>query len=57
MKTLICNIKRLIVYKKGQSMIEYGFIISFIALAVIVALGFLGGQLASFFEVVNSWFS
>lgn len=54
-KNRILYIIRLVLSKKGQGMVEYAFIIGFIALTVIFALGSLGSKLADFFtSIVNS---
>ena len=47
-------IKLMLLSKKGQGMVEYGLIISLIAVAVIVVLATMGGQLASFFTSVST---
>ena len=43
--------------KKGQGMVEYGLIIALIAVAVIVVLGTLGGQLSTFFSSLTNKFT
>lgn len=47
-------LKALLSSKKGQGMVEYGLIISLIAVAVIVVLGALGGNLSGFFGSVSN---
>jgi pilus assembly protein Flp/PilA len=42
--------------QKGQGLVEYSFIIIFIALAVFVALGFLGTSLINFFNYFMTLF-
>ena len=46
-------LKRLFYEEDGQGMVEYGLIIALIAVAVIVALGALGGGIKGIFENVN----
>lgn len=36
--------------EEGQAMVEYGLIIALIAIAVIVALGFVGGNIEKLFN-------
>lgn len=43
--------------EEGQAMVEYGLIIALIAIAVIVALGLLGGRIRDLFEDVDSTIS
>lgn len=38
---------------KGQGMVEYGLIIALIAIAVIAAISFLGGELKGLFERIG----
>jgi pilus assembly protein Flp/PilA len=40
-------VKRLIREEEGQGMAEYGLILALVAIAVIVALGILGGRISS----------
>ena len=40
--------------QEGQGMVEYGLIIALVAIAVIVALTALGGQLTSIFSSITS---
>ena len=47
-------LKRLFYEEDGQGMVEYGLIIALIAVAVIVALGALGGGIKGIFENVNT---
>lgn len=47
-------LKRLFYEEDGQGMVEYGLIIALIAVAVIVALGALGGGIKGIFEDVNA---
>jgi pilus assembly protein Flp/PilA len=47
-------LKRLFYEEDGQGMVEYGLIIALIAVAVIVALGALGGGIKDIFENVNA---
>ena len=47
-------LKRLFYEEDGQGMVEYGLIIALIAVAVIVALGALGGRIMGIFEDVNA---
>ena len=47
-------LKRLFYEEDGQGMVEYGLIIALIAVAVIVALGALGGGIKRIFENVNA---
>lgn len=47
-------LKNLMSGKKGQGMVEYGLIISLIAVAVIVVLAALGGKLSDLFNSVTS---
>ena len=47
-------LKRLFYEEDGQGMVEYGLIIALIAVAVIVALGTLGGGIKGIFEDVNA---
>ena len=47
-------LKRLFYEEDGQGMVEYGLIIALIAVAVIVALGALGGGRIGIFEDVNA---
>jgi len=54
MKMYVDYLKALIGSKKGQGMVEYGLIISLIAVAVIVVLATMGGKLASLFTSVSS---
>ncbi len=39
---------------RGQSLVEYGLILVLVAIAVIVVLGLLGGQLNTIFSQVSS---
>lgn len=54
MKMYFDYLKVLLRSKKGQGMVEYGLIISLIAVAVIVVLTTMGGQLASLFTSVSN---
>ena len=55
MKMYLDYLKAYLGNKKGQGMVEYGLIISLIAVACIVALGLLGPKIASLFSgVANS---
>jgi pilus assembly protein Flp/PilA len=47
-------LKRLFYEEDGQGMVEYGLIIALIAVAVIVALGALGGGIKGIFEDVKA---
>lgn len=40
--------------EKGQAMTEYGLIIALVALAVILALGFMGDQINAIFESITT---
>ena len=53
MKMYVDYLKALVGSKKGQGMVEYGLIISLIAVAVIVVLATMGGKLASLFTSVS----
>lgn len=49
--------RMLLVFKdeKGQGMVEYALIIGFVAIAVIVVLGFLGTSISDKFqEIINA---
>jgi pilus assembly protein Flp/PilA len=46
-------LKALVSSKKGQGMVEYGLIISLIAVAVIAALVILGPKIANLFNNVS----
>jgi len=54
MKMYFDYFKALIGSKKGQGMVEYGLIISLIAVAVIVVLTTMGGKLSSLFTSVSN---
>lgn len=43
-------LKRLYREESGQGMVEYGLIIALVALAVVVGLSSMGGELKSLFE-------
>ncbi len=47
-------LKSLVSNKKGQGMVEYGLIISLIAVAVIAALVILGPKIANLFNNVSN---
>ncbi len=47
-------LKALVSNRKGQGMVEYGLIISLIAVAVIAALVVLGPKIASLFTTVSN---
>lgn len=47
-------LKALVSNKKGQGMVEYGLIISLIAVAVIAALVILGPKIANLFNNVSN---
>ena len=40
--------------EEGQTLAEYAMILALIAVAVVVAVGLLGGQIGSFFSTVGS---
>lgn len=40
--------------KKGQGMVEYGLILALVAIAVIIALTALGGQLTNIFNNIKN---
>lgn len=46
-------IRRLLKDESGQGMVEYGFIIAWVALVVIVALTLMGEQISAFFEEIT----
>lgn len=54
MKMYIDYLKALLGSKKGQGMVEYGLIISLIAVAVIVVLTTMGGKLSTLFTSVSN---
>lgn len=47
-------LKAMVSNKKGQGMVEYGLIISLIAVAVIAALAILGPRIANLFNNVSN---
>ncbi len=49
-------IKRFREFNKGQGILEYGFIIVLIAMAVLVALGALGQHVFDFFNTLPNKF-
>jgi pilus assembly protein Flp/PilA len=40
--------------ERGASAVEYGLLVGLIAVAIIVTVGLLGGQLNTLFETVNT---
>jgi pilus assembly protein Flp/PilA len=54
MKMYFDYLKAYLGKKKGQGMVEYGLIISLIAVACIVALGLLGPKIAELFNGVTN---
>lgn len=46
---MIEKMKNLVVEEEGQGMVEYGLIIALVSIAVIGALGLLGGSLSTIF--------
>lgn len=42
--------------ERGQTMAEYAFVLALVALVVIVAVGLLGTQISTFFEIVQEKF-
>lgn len=53
---LLKVLKTLLKRQKGQGLVEYALIIIFIAMAVIIALGFMGTSLVSFFNYFMTLF-
>jgi pilus assembly protein Flp/PilA len=47
-------LRNFIAGKKGQGMVEYGLIIGLIAVAVVVVLGTMGGQINTLFQRVST---
>ncbi|WP_163970656.1 Flp family type IVb pilin [Oceanobacillus halotolerans] len=47
---MLNKIKGLFIEEKGQGMTEYGLILGLIAVGVITALGFLGGNISDLFD-------
>jgi len=47
------TIRRLLVDESGATAIEYGLIAGLVAVAIIAALSYLGGELQSLFEYVG----
>lgn len=43
-------VKKFFVEEEGQDLVEYGLLVAFIALLVVVAVMFLGGTLTNFFN-------
>jgi pilus assembly protein Flp/PilA len=54
MKTLTTQIKRFFQEEDGVTAIEYGLIAGLIAVAIIAALGLVGGSLTSIFTHVST---
>lgn len=50
---MIEAVKRLLLEERGQGMAEYGLILALVAIAVIIALGALGGGISDKFEAVT----
>jgi pilus assembly protein Flp/PilA len=55
-KLLTGKVKKMLTGKKGQGMVEYGLIISLIAIAVIGALVVLGPKISDLFTTVSGKF-
>jgi pilus assembly protein Flp/PilA len=47
-------VKKLVVEEEGADAVEYGLLVSLIAIAIIVTVGALGTKLNSIFNYVNS---
>ncbi len=47
-------IKRFLVEEEGQTLVEYGLLVSLIALVVIAVLSFLGKRVQTVFNVANN---
>lgn len=47
-------LKRLFTEEKGQGLAEYGLIMALVALAVVAALGTMGGNLNTIFGGINA---
>jgi pilus assembly protein Flp/PilA len=41
--------------ERGQDLAEYGLLVALIALAVVVALGFVGGQISNLFQALGNY--
>ena len=54
MKGCLARLLRQLGSEAGQTVVEYGLILTFIALVVIVVLGFLGGQVVTVFSSAAS---
>jgi len=50
------GIKDIIYHEQGQGLVEYGLILTFIALVVISALAFLGEEVQSMFQEITGFF-
>jgi len=52
MPAFFLSIQRLFRSRQGQGMVEYGLIIGLVAVAVIVVLGAMSGQIEAMFEAI-----
>ena len=52
-------VKKFFVEEEGQDLVEYGLLVAFIALVVVVAVMFFSGSIANFFNKlganINQW--
>jgi len=53
-KQMLEKMKNLVVEEEGQALTEYGLIIALVALAVIIALTAVGGQLNTLFGQIKT---
>lgn len=51
------SLRRFLVEEEGQGMAEYGLILALVAVAVIAALGLLGGKISEIFNNVTNGLS
>ena len=54
LNTCLFYLRNLITSRKGQGMVEYGLILGLVAIAVVVVLGTMGGQIGDLFQRVSN---
>jgi pilus assembly protein Flp/PilA len=54
MKQLLSALRHLVIDESGATLVEYSLVVGLIAVACLVAIGFLGGKIATFFSTVGN---